>query len=215
MKTPFTTDQFLAVFEKYNTAVFPSQILLLAAGILAIAGIQSRYGRKSQVAGVVLAVLWMWSAFIYHMIFFSTINKAATVFGILFGAEGIMILRESLLTKHLRFEFKKTFGNITGYFLVVYSILIYPAVDLLLGHQLTGVISLGLPCPTTIMTLGFFLLSVRPMPRYLLIIPVLWSLMGFSAAINFGICQDLLMVFAAILTVIMSVRKTATKVQVA
>ncbi len=29
MKTPFITEQFIEVFERYNLGVFPSQILIL------------------------------------------------------------------------------------------------------------------------------------------------------------------------------------------
>jgi Na+-translocating ferredoxin:NAD+ oxidoreductase RnfE subunit len=35
-------------------------------------------------------------------------------------------------------------------------------------------------------------------PKYLLIIPSLWAIVGLTAAINFGVYQDFMMIIAAI-----------------
>jgi hypothetical protein len=52
------------------------------------------------------------------------------------------------------------------------------------------------PCPTTLFTAGCLLAAVPPVPRWLLVIPALWSLVGGSAALLLGITPDL-MLFAA------------------
>jgi len=36
MKVPFTTEQFLSVFERYNLAMFPAQIVIM---LLALSGL--------------------------------------------------------------------------------------------------------------------------------------------------------------------------------
>ncbi|MCF8230487.1 MAG: DUF6064 family protein [Bacteroidales bacterium] len=55
------------------------------------------------------------------------------------------------------------------------------------------VISLGLPCPRTILTFGFLMLALQGFKKYLLIIPSIWTIIGLGAAINFGVLQDFMM----------------------
>jgi hypothetical protein len=55
----------------------------------------------------------------------------------------------------------------------------------------------GVPCPTTIFTAG--LLLATPLSRWLLVIPIVWSLVGGSAAFLFGMTPDL-MLFATAVT---------------
>ncbi len=205
MKTPFTTKQFLDVFAKYNSEVFPAQILLLLSGIAAVLILYSEIRRKSTIVAAILAFLWLWNGIVYQIMFFSKINPAAIGFGMLMSIEAVLILYESMLKRRLEFSTKYGPGRIAGYVFILYGLLIYPVADLIAGHNLTGIISLGLPCPTTIMTFGFFLLAGRQLRRYLLIIPTLWALMGLSAALNFGIYQDFVMVLAALTAILLPV----------
>lgn len=57
----------------------------------------------------------------------------------------------------------------------------------------------GLPCPTTIYTLGLLLWAERPMPRWLLTVPLAWSVLGASAARQLGVWEDLGLVAAGVL----------------
>lgn len=47
------------------------------------------------------------------------------------------------------------------------------------------------PCPTTIFTFGLLLLTRGPVPLRLLVIPLLWALVGASAALHLGVREDL------------------------
>ncbi len=204
MKTPFTIDQFFAVFEKYNTAVYPAQIIFFVAGISAIALLHSGTRNKGKIITIILSALWLWNSLVYHLMFFSTINKAAVGFCFLFFIQAVLMLYESLVKRRLDFGFGHRIKDYAGYGFVLYGLFLYPVIDLLAGHDITGVLSLGLPCPTNILTFGFFLLSSQKFRRYLLIIPSLWALMGVSAALNFGIYQDFVMTLAAIVTVVLT-----------
>ena len=61
------------------------------------------------------------------------------------------------------------------------------------------------PCPTTIFTFGMLLLAARP-KRLLLWLPLLWSAIGFFAAVKFGIYEDVGLLVAAIVTAIVLLR---------
>ncbi len=203
MKTPFSTDQFLAVFEKYNTAVFPAQIIIFLSGVAALVFLFSRSSFRGQIIALILSALWLWNSIIYQFIFFREINPAATVFTVFMGIQAFLMLYFSLVRKRMDFSFKGDIRDITGLVFVIYGLLVYPAIDLLTGHSLSGIISAGLPCPTTILTLGFFILASKKFPAGLLIIPSFWALLGINAALHFGIYQDFVMVLAAILTLIL------------
>jgi hypothetical protein len=56
------------------------------------------------------------------------------------------------------------------------------------------------PCPTTIFTFGLLLWTERAVPKYLLVIPLLWTVIGSSAAWLLGFWEDLGLLVAGILS---------------
>jgi hypothetical protein len=68
--------------------------------------------------------------------------------------------------------------------------MIYPTLGYFLGHIYPKSPTFGLPCPTTIFTFGLLLWTDVKLPKTILIIPFLWSLVGFTAALTLGILED-------------------------
>ena len=198
MKTPFTFEQFFNVFEDYNSAVFPLQPIIIILGIIAVLLIHSKKEIRNKLITGFLGILWLWIGIVYHFVFFSSINKAAYVFGGLYIIQGILLIIE-LFRKRLEFYFTGQLREYIGYFFILFGLIIYPIISYLLEGSLPRTISLGLPCPTTILTFGFFMITNNRFPKYLLIIPSLWAVIGTGAAINFGVYQDYLMLISAII----------------
>jgi hypothetical protein len=70
------------------------------------------------------------------------------------------------------------------------------------GHNYPAVPIFGVtPCPVTIFTFGMLLLTIGPVPRWLLVIPVIWSLIGGSAAILLAVPQDWLLLVSGFVAV--------------
>jgi hypothetical protein len=197
MKTPFTQDQFFQVFAEYNQAVFPLQLALLGFGILVVLLIHREIKNKDRWIGGFLALLWLWTGITYHLSFFTPINQAAYGFGGIFILQGIFFLIETFRGR-LQFSMKNNTWQYIGYFLVWFGLLIYPLISYALSESFSHIISLGLPCPTTIFTFGWLMLTSSRFSKYLLIIPTLWALIGTGAAINFGVYQDYVMFLAAV-----------------
>ncbi len=187
----FTREQFLDVFIRYNTTVFPVQILLFILGIAAIYYPLKKTSGSDKYTSVMLSFLWLWMGIVYHLIFFSPINKAAYVFGALFIIQGGVFIYSGVLQKKLRFGFKMNGFSVTGLIFILYGFIIYPVLGYFLGHVYPKSPTFGLPCPTTIFTFGLLLLSDKRIPKYILIIPVIWTVIGFFAALNFGIYEDI------------------------
>lgn len=207
MKTPFTTEQFFNMFEKYNSTIFPFQMIILLLGMVGLFLLHSKYSFKNILIGGYLGLLWLWTGFAYHIGFFAEINKAAFIFGGIFILQGLLILFNTFVKGRLIFDFIPKTKDYLGYFFILFGLVIYPIIGYFMVDSLTQIISLGLPCPTTILTFGFLMLADNKFPKYLLIIPSLWALIGLSAAINFGVYQDFMMIIAAILADVILIKR--------
>jgi len=199
MKTPFTTEQFFSVFETYNSNVFPAQIIILLLGLFILyITLFSRF-EKNTLIGSMLGLFWIWMGAVYHIIFFSSINPPAFVFGTLFILQGIFFLVETLIRKKLVFSYLRGTRGYLAVILILFGLIVYPLISYFLGGAISKTISFGLPCPTTIATFGFLMLASKKISKYLLIIPSLWAIIGTTAALQFGVYQDFLLIISAII----------------
>jgi Family of unknown function (DUF6064) len=187
---PFTTEQFLHVFEKYNEAIYPIQFALILVAIVAIALAVSRKPFTNKTISGLLGFLWLWAGVVYHLIFFTKISPPAYLFGTLFIFQGLLFLYEGVVRNRLIFRARRNFYGIFGAMFIVYALVIYPLLGYALGHIFPSSQTFGVPCPTIIFTFGLLLWTDKKVPLSLLIIPVLWSIVGTSAALNFGIKED-------------------------
>lgn len=199
MRLPFDGQEFLAVFARYNIAVWPAQIVLTLAALLAIVlALWPRPG-SDRVISAILGGLWLWIGGVYHLVFFRSINPAATVFAIAFGLEGVLLIALGGWLGRLRFAWTQTLPGLLGAALIAYALAVYPIIAYLLGHRYPATPTFGLPCPTTILTLG--LLAWAPQRSWgVLVIPLLWSALGASAGVQLGVWEDLGLVAAGVLT---------------
>ena len=195
---PFTTVQFLRVFEQYNDAVWPGQVLIYLVGLTAIFLAFKRSAISSKVISLILAFLWLWMGLVYHLIFFIRINGAARLFGALFIVQAIVFIFNGVLRSRLTFRFKSGLQGLIGAALLTYALIVYPLIGIAIGHAYPAGPTFGVPCPTTIFTFGLLLGAGIDLRFYMLIIPVLWSLIGLWAAISLGMYEDLGLVVAAV-----------------
>jgi hypothetical protein len=101
-------------------------------------------------------------------------------------------------TRRLRFGYGRRVRGAAGIALLVYAAVVYPLLGLLLGHAAAALPSFGVtPCPLTIFTLGCLLLTTTPVPWWVLVVPVLWSFVGGSAAFLLGVPQDMVLLVSA------------------
>lgn len=92
MKIPFTVDQFLAVFESYNLAIWPLQVLAYLMAVAAGYLVVKKARHSGKIAFGVLSLFWIWVGAAYHISYFSAINKAAYIFGALYVIQGLLFL---------------------------------------------------------------------------------------------------------------------------
>ena len=76
---------------------------------------------------------------------------------------------------------------------------LYPLIGWLLGHGWPRAPMFGVtPCPLTVFTMGMLLLIEGRTPIHLAVIPVLWSLVGGTAAWFLGVTEDLALPIAGL-----------------
>lgn len=203
MKLPFTPEQFFEIFAQYNLAVWPIQVVFYALAIaaLVLAFRETKYSNR--IISAILTFLWLWIGLVYHIGYFSTINGAAYVFGGLFIIQAGLFLITGTLKQKLWFRFHPNSYAIIGALFILYGLVIYPVLGYSFGHRYPYTPTFGLPCPTTIFTFGLLLWTDKKIPKYLLIIPVLWSILGLSAALQLGVWEDVMLLITGVTTPIM------------
>ena len=199
---PFTSEQFLAVFVNYNTAIWPIQIAAYLLGGVAVALLFFKPREGDCVIAGILAVMWLWTGFAYHGLWFSMINQAAHLFATLFIFQGCYLLHAGVYRRQIRFGLRPDLATWGGAAFMAYAAIAYPLIGVATGHDYPEVPMFGVtPCPVTIFTFGLLLLTVRPAPRGLFVIPFVWSLIGGSAAILLNVPQDWLLLVSGCIAV--------------
>jgi Family of unknown function (DUF6064) len=214
---PFTLEQFLNVFATYNKAIWPAQIAAYVLGAIAVAALLEPGRASDRVVSAVLGLMWLCTGVLYHGIFFSSINKAAFAFGVLFVVEGAALLYAGIVRDGLRFASNYDFRAVIGVGFILYASLVYPLIGIATGHPWPVLPMFGVaPCPVTIFTFGLFLMTTRHFSYWLLVIPFVWSLIGGSAAILLDVRQDwLLLVSGLIAAPVIVVRDRHAQCEVA
>jgi hypothetical protein len=200
MKPPFTVEQFFEVFKNYNETVFPMQIIFYLISAVVIYLVIKPNPISDKIISIILSFFWLWMGIAYHLIFFTTINKAAYLFGGLFITQGILFLVFGVFQNKLSFNFNKDIYGITGISLIIIALVIYPIAGYFFGHIYPSSPTFGLPCPTTIFTFGFLLFNNKKCPVTIIIIPFVWAVVGFTAAIQFGVFEDTGLLVASLIT---------------
>jgi hypothetical protein len=193
---PFTTAQFLGVFADYNATVWPAQILLHVLALACIGALFKPQQWTGRLIASVVAFFWMWMAVAYHFYFFSSINPAAWLFGSAFLFEGVLLLWSGAVRNQFVISRVRTTRKWIGAALLVFSLTLYPLFGYVLGQRFPAFPTFGLPCPTTIFSIGILMFMPTPLARPLLIVPVLWTLIGSLAAIHLGITEDFSLIIA-------------------
>jgi len=201
MTLPFTPEQFFAVFVRYNEAIWPMQIVLNAAALLCVGLLFRPSAWASRASYLVLSLLWAWMAVAYHFIFFSDINPAAWVFGAAFLFASAAFAWAGLVRTDVSLRPVPGVRAIVGGTLMVFALLLYPVIGYFLGHRYPSAPTFGLPCPTTIFTLGVLLFSVKPVARWAFVVPLLWAAVGSLAAFQLGVIEDFGLLVAGIATI--------------
>ncbi len=192
---PFTHERFLDVFGAYNAAWWPAALALWILSAVAVVALARGRARPRPLFAL-LVLHWAWSGAVYHLGYFAAINPAAKLFGALFLLQAALFAWAALGGRPPSFSWGRAPRQWLSVGFVLYALL-YPLLVLATGLAWPRMPAFGVPCPTTLFTAGL-LLALEPRTfRGLLVVPVIWALVGGSAAILLGVLPDLALFLAA------------------
>ena len=208
MALPFSPAEFFSVFARYNETVWPAQVGLYVLAIAAVFLALRRSVKASRGTFVLLAVLWLWMGVVYHARFFAAINPAAYGFALIFVAQSVLFAVLAMRRTMVAFAPRKDLAGLAGGILIGLGLVIYPMMSLAAGHHYPAQPTFGLPCPTTVFTLGLLLWARERITPAAFIIPLLWAAIGTSGAIQLGVIEDLSLAFSAIVVALVWVAES-------
>ena len=168
----FSPRTYHRLFELYNEAIWPAQLLALALGLALLACVM-RGGRGRAAAGI-LAACWLWVAWAFHFEHYATINWAASWLGAGFAAEAALLALYALAGR-LDLRLPADALGRAGAAIVLFAVLAQPLIGPIAGRPWTSVELFGIaPDPTTVATLGVLLLARGRNAWPLLPIPLIW-----------------------------------------
>lgn len=191
MNLPFTQSEFFEVMAAYNQAVWPAQVALEVSAVAVVWLAFRRVASAGVWISAILALLWAWTGVAYHWAFFTAINQAAWAFGVICLAGAASLAWIGVARRRIKVSFEPGSRGLFGWALMAFALVVYPALGILVGHRYPAFPTFGLPCPTTIFTVGALLLATSDTPRWVYVPPLVWSAIGASAAFLLGVYQDL------------------------
>lgn len=195
MPLPFSHDAFLDVFAAYNVRWWPAAVLLWVATASVVWRWLGGASVSRRALMALLGVHWAWSGAVYHWGFFRAINPAAAVFAAAFVVQAVIF---AWLAMDARATVTRPRGlrGVVASGLVIYG-LAYPALGFALGLTYPRLPLFAVPCPTALLTAGVLLSSGR-VPRLVGVVPILWAMIGASAAFVLGMTADLALIVAGV-----------------
>jgi hypothetical protein len=190
MNLPFTRSEFFDVFARYNRAVWPLQFVLVGLALLALWAIVRRWHRSDRLASAALALLWLWVGIVYQVGFFAEINAVAIGFGVMFVFQAWAFFHSGIKRHRLRFAAHNSWRTVVGAIVMTYALTIYPPLAFALDDGWPQVPTFGAPCPVVLFTLGLLLWTTASLPKWLLVVPLLWAAVATSAALWFRVYED-------------------------
>ena len=205
MQLPFTGEQFFDLFAAFNGALWPALVALWTTSVVASVLLFSSRRPPDRCISAVLAAHWIWSALAYHVAFFTRINPAAWVFAALFLLQAALFLWLGVVQGRLLFAPWRNAWASVAWVLIAYS-LVYPGINAVQHFSVSRIPAFGVPCPTTIFTAGMLMLAT-PRSWRLSIIPVMWSVIGGSAANLLAVRADYALPIAGIALAVFSLQR--------
>lgn len=209
----FSPRTYYRLFELYNSAIWPLQLVALALGV-AILVLLLRVGLLRDVAwrgraiAAMLVACWLWVAWAYFLERYDTINWAAGYFAVCFVVEAVLLVWTGIIRDRLRFRPGSDLIGRAGLCIFLFALFLHPLIGPFAGRPWLQVELFGVaPDPTAVATLGVLVAAHRTHWE-LLIIPLLWCAISGATLWTMQSPDALVMPVAAALVMVLAVWKT-------
>jgi hypothetical protein len=205
----FSPQTYYRLFELYNTAIWPIQILTLTLGGGILILIWKNPPWQGRSISAILALCWLWVAYAYHLQRYATINWAATYFAIGFILQAGLLAWTGIIRGRLTYQPSTTALKRSGLGIFLFALIFQPLAAPALGKNWTQAEIFGIaPDPTVIATLGLLLLTTGKTYWGLFIIPILWCAISTAILWTMKSPNAFIVLFAMLIAIAFAVWKT-------
>ncbi|MDQ5857470.1 MAG: DUF6064 family protein [Acidobacteriota bacterium] len=199
----FSLETYYRLFERYNAAIWPGQIVALALGVAILAVLRrGASGRRGRLVAGILAACWVWTAIAFHATRYATIHRGAPWFAWAYGLEALLLVGVGFLRGGLSLE-RRGGARWIGLALFLFALFVQPLAGMLFGRDWRQVETFGVaPDPTAVGTLGLLLLTAGRVRWALIAVPLLWCAFSGATLLAMGTPAGWVMVAAAVLAVL-------------
>ncbi len=208
----FSPRTYYRLFEIYNAAIWPAQILAVSLGLAIWALLARGKAPRGRVLAAILAGCWLWVAIAFHAHRYATINTAAVYFAWAFGFEAALLIWIGIVRGRLAFERPVDLASRAGLWIFPFALVVEPLIGPLLGRSWRQVEIFGVaPDPTAIATLGILLLATGRRRWSVFVVPAIWCAISGATLLAMKAPDAWLPPLVAVLVVFLAVRQARTR----
>ncbi|MFZ5792350.1 MAG: DUF6064 family protein [Pseudomonadota bacterium] len=207
----FSPSTYYRLFELYNLALWPGQILAVALGFAVLALALRGPAWRGRAIAAILAACWLWVAWAYLLERYDTINWAAEYFALAFALEALLLIGAGALFGGLALRSRPDLFRRAGLCIFLFALLVQPLIGPLVGRTWTQTELFALaPDPTAIGTLGILLAADKPL-WLLLVVPLLWCALSGATLWTMESPDALVTPGVAVLVLALAIWKTLSR----
>lgn len=176
---PYSAEALSVFISNYNRTIWPAQTIAIFLTLVVLFCFFRPFRLSSRLIGLVLALFWFWTGYVFYIQAFSTINFLAPAYGAIFLAQSAFVLYFSFIYDKIEFFFRKNGVGRAGLFFVVLALVVYPSAMSHYEGQWESYRLVGVtPLATTLFTMGlmFSAKSRSSIKLCASVIPVLYIL---------------------------------------
>lgn len=171
----FSPRTYYRLFEIYNAAIWPAQIVAVGLGLAIGALLRRAAAARGRLIAAILAGCWLWVAIAFHASRYATIHWVAVYFAWGFGLEAALLIWIGIIRGRLAFERPTDLAGRVGLAIFLFALVVAPVVGSLLHRGWRQVEIFGVaPDPTAVATLGILLLASGRGRWALMVVPAIW-----------------------------------------
>jgi hypothetical protein len=204
----FSPRTYYRLFELYNSAIWPAQLLAIALGVADLVLLRRTGLCAGRAVAAILAACWLWVAWAYFFLRYDDISLAGRYFAIGFAAEALLIAWVGIVRSRLRFQAPADTARTAGVCIFLYALLVHLLLAPLMGRPWLQAELFGVaPDPTAIGTLGVLVTAQR---RHweLLALPLLWCAVSGATLWTMQSLDAPVLPAAAVLAVLLTALKS-------
>jgi Family of unknown function (DUF6064) len=208
----FSPRTYYRLFELYNLAIWPAQVLALALGVVILALLLRLPAWHGRAIAAILAACWLWVAWAYLVARYDTINWAARYFATGFALQALLLLWSGVVRNRMTMRPRLSVGRRVGLGVFLFALVAQPLIGpLLIGRPWTQAEIFGIaPDPTAVATLGLIVAADRPL-WHLYAVPLLWCAISGATLWTMGSPDALVLPAAAVLAMGLTAWKTLSR----